>query len=188
MDCYALLQGIFPTQGSNRHLLSLLHWQGRFFTTSATRDLRGHTEWVSQGVQIRVSALSVMLRASLTVYQVETIKNWGFPSFTHIHHNWIFSLCPDLRFSAHSHQPLLRVKSRTLYQLSGEPGAGLRAAFHLRPLQRHLPLQPRSSLIKTEGRGNKREPAVTELPAGTLLSDPAIPAAWEGVIIRLLIL
>ena len=27
MDCHALLQGIFLTQGSNPHLLSLLHWQ-----------------------------------------------------------------------------------------------------------------------------------------------------------------
>ena len=25
--CYTLLQGIFPTQGSNLHLLNLLHWQ-----------------------------------------------------------------------------------------------------------------------------------------------------------------
>ena len=27
VGCRALLQGIFPTQGSNRHLLSLLYWQ-----------------------------------------------------------------------------------------------------------------------------------------------------------------
>ena len=27
MGCYALLQGIFPTQRSNLHLLCLLHWQ-----------------------------------------------------------------------------------------------------------------------------------------------------------------
>ena len=27
MGCHALLQGIFPTQGSNLHLLGLLHWQ-----------------------------------------------------------------------------------------------------------------------------------------------------------------
>ena len=27
MGCYALLQGIFLTQGLNPHLLSLLHWQ-----------------------------------------------------------------------------------------------------------------------------------------------------------------
>ena len=27
MDCHFLLQGIFPTQGSNLRLLCLLHWQ-----------------------------------------------------------------------------------------------------------------------------------------------------------------
>ena len=27
VDCHALLQGIFPTQGSNLHLLCFLHWQ-----------------------------------------------------------------------------------------------------------------------------------------------------------------
>ena len=27
VDCHALLQGIFPTLGSNTHLLCLLHWQ-----------------------------------------------------------------------------------------------------------------------------------------------------------------
>ena len=27
VGCHALLQGIFPTQGLNPHLLCLLHWQ-----------------------------------------------------------------------------------------------------------------------------------------------------------------
>jgi len=27
IGCHALLQGIFPAQGSNQHLLCLLHWQ-----------------------------------------------------------------------------------------------------------------------------------------------------------------
>ena len=27
VDCHALLQGIFPTQGPNPHFLSLPHWQ-----------------------------------------------------------------------------------------------------------------------------------------------------------------
>ena len=40
VGCHALLQGIFPTQGLNLHLLCLLHWQVHslrlvFFTTSA---------------------------------------------------------------------------------------------------------------------------------------------------------
>ena len=36
VGCHFLLQGIFPTQGLNPHLLHLLHWQAWFFTTSAT--------------------------------------------------------------------------------------------------------------------------------------------------------
>ena len=27
VGCHVLLQGLFPTQGSNLHLLHLLHWQ-----------------------------------------------------------------------------------------------------------------------------------------------------------------
>ena len=38
VGCHVLLQGIFPTQGSNLCLLQLLHWAGKFFTTSATRE------------------------------------------------------------------------------------------------------------------------------------------------------
>ena len=30
VGCYALLQGIFPTQGLNPYLLCLLHWQVSF--------------------------------------------------------------------------------------------------------------------------------------------------------------
>ena len=36
MGCGALLQGIFLTQGSNLHLLSLLALAGGFFITSIT--------------------------------------------------------------------------------------------------------------------------------------------------------
>ena len=35
VGCHALLQGIFPTQGSNQHLLCLLYW---LLTTRATRE------------------------------------------------------------------------------------------------------------------------------------------------------
>ena len=36
VDCHAFLQGIFLTRGLNSCLLRLLHWQGGFFTTSAS--------------------------------------------------------------------------------------------------------------------------------------------------------
>ena len=43
VGCHALLQGVFPTQGSNAGLLCLLHWQvGGFFTTSAPWEAPTH--------------------------------------------------------------------------------------------------------------------------------------------------
>ena len=35
VGCHFFLQGIFPTQGSNPHLLCLLHWQADSFTTES---------------------------------------------------------------------------------------------------------------------------------------------------------
>ena len=34
VGCHALLQGIFPTQGSNPHLLCVLHWQAGLYHKS----------------------------------------------------------------------------------------------------------------------------------------------------------
>ena len=36
VGCHALLQGIFPTQGSNLHLLGLLHWQAGSLSVIST--------------------------------------------------------------------------------------------------------------------------------------------------------
>ena len=36
VGCHALLQGIFPTEGLNPHLLCLLHWQVGSLPTRAT--------------------------------------------------------------------------------------------------------------------------------------------------------
>ena len=61
VGCPALLQGIFPIQGSNPSLLCLLHWQAGSFTTGATWEdadcfrgpgrfhmLRSNEAWVLQ--------------------------------------------------------------------------------------------------------------------------------------------
>ena len=38
VGCHFLLQGIFPNQGSNLHLICLLHWQADFFLPLAPRE------------------------------------------------------------------------------------------------------------------------------------------------------
>ena len=42
VGCHALFQGIFLTQGSNPHLLHLLHWQAGFFTTNIAWEAPNH--------------------------------------------------------------------------------------------------------------------------------------------------
>ena len=39
VGCHFLLQGIFPTQGSNSHLLHLLHWQANSLTLAPSGKL-----------------------------------------------------------------------------------------------------------------------------------------------------
>ena len=41
VGCHVLLQGIFPTQGSNPHLLHLLPWQAGSLTTSTIWEAQG---------------------------------------------------------------------------------------------------------------------------------------------------
>ena len=43
VGCCALLQGIYPTQGSNLCFLGLLALAGGFFTTRATWEAQGHS-------------------------------------------------------------------------------------------------------------------------------------------------
>ena len=42
MGCLALLQGIFPTQGSNLRLLCLLHWQAGSLSLAPPGKLKKH--------------------------------------------------------------------------------------------------------------------------------------------------
>ena len=42
VGCHFLLQGIFPTQGSNPRLLGLPALASRFFTTSAISEMLNH--------------------------------------------------------------------------------------------------------------------------------------------------
>ena len=45
VGCHTLLQGIFPTQRLNLHLLTSAALAGRFFTTSTTRYLHSQFFW-----------------------------------------------------------------------------------------------------------------------------------------------
>ena len=42
VGCHFLLQGIFPTQESNQHLLHLLHWQADTFSTVPAGNIHIH--------------------------------------------------------------------------------------------------------------------------------------------------
>ena len=46
VSCHALLQGIFPTQGSNPRLLRLLHWQAGSFPLAPPGE-NGCLFWLS---------------------------------------------------------------------------------------------------------------------------------------------
>ena len=71
VGCYALLQGIFPTQGSNRCVLRRLHWRGGFFTPSAT--------WVLPVVTSTVT----FQRRSLPVYLFQVLWFLHLPTRAH---------------------------------------------------------------------------------------------------------
>ena len=73
VDCHAILQGIFLTQGSNLRLLCLLHWRTGFFTTSATWEAYKH-------VKVKVKSLSrVRLLVTPWTTAHQALCPWGFP-------------------------------------------------------------------------------------------------------------
>ena len=52
VGCHFLLQGIFPTQGSNLCLLCLLHWQVDSLPLSTTCEVPYLHQWGSQGSEL----------------------------------------------------------------------------------------------------------------------------------------
>ena len=58
VSCHALLQGIFPTQGSNPHLLSLLHWQaGSLLPAPPGKPIQWRLYKIAKGGAWRASEL-----------------------------------------------------------------------------------------------------------------------------------
>ena len=54
MGCHALLQGIFPIQGLNLHLLCLLNWDEGVFTTSAIWEASGEQRLLMQSLAVKI--------------------------------------------------------------------------------------------------------------------------------------
>ena len=76
VSCHALLQGIVPTQGSNPHLLYLLHWQ----MGSLLPPGKGYAGVVLTLKGNRTSLdLSLRASASATCFLVLPLIGWGQP-------------------------------------------------------------------------------------------------------------
>ena len=77
VGCHAFLQGIFPIQGLNLCVLSLLHWQAGFFTTSAT--------W--EGRQLKFNILKTRLITSPSLPILPSV----FPNYVASDVSWTVS-------------------------------------------------------------------------------------------------
>ena len=51
VGCHALLQGIFPTQGMNLHLLRLLHWQAGSLSLGPSGEAHTYTVQTRDSLQ-----------------------------------------------------------------------------------------------------------------------------------------
>ena len=80
VGCHFLLQGIFPTQGSNPHLLCVLHWQadslplshlGSPYTAPGGHLILHVCEWY-QGVTRPMQLYMVALNLNDTIYKRKT--------------------------------------------------------------------------------------------------------------------
>ena len=63
VGCRGLLQGIFPTQGSNLHLLCLLHWQVGSYHTKKKKKIQRFNDIMIKGVND-----ICMIRGKLLLY------------------------------------------------------------------------------------------------------------------------
>ena len=76
VSCHALLQGNFPTQGLNLHLLGLLQWASRFFTIRPPGKAHGVADGIKKQETINL----------LDVYKILYTKN---PQNTHSFQVWL---------------------------------------------------------------------------------------------------
>ena len=86
VDCHALLQGIFPTQGSNTCLLRPLHWQAAFLSPAPP----GKPKRVRRAPQV-VSRKQDYIYYSICVY-THMLEGICVYMYTHTH-TYIYILC-----------------------------------------------------------------------------------------------
>ena len=103
MGCHALLQEIFPTQGSNRHLLCLLHWQV------------GSLPLVPPGVVLEFTGWFGLLHSVVLGVEGERGKQWGLgggrPSLLRVLYIAFLVTCGPDSFPPLSGHPLLLTTS-----------------------------------------------------------------------------
>ena len=94
--CHALLQGIFPIQGSSPHLFWFLHWQA---SSSAT--------WEAPNIQLELKLLLIHIDLNLStlILDIERLINISFMNF---------AACWDIAYP-----PLERVGLQTAFLLPG---------------------------------------------------------------------
>ena len=82
MGCRALFQGTFPTQGSNPHLLHLLHWQ------VGSLRLVPKEESEKVGLKLNIQKTNIMASGPITLWEIdgETVVTlfWGAPKSLHM--------------------------------------------------------------------------------------------------------
>ena len=78
VGCHFLFQGIFPTQGSNQHLLCLLHWQvGSLPQESPGKLIKGKWKW--KVAQSRLTLCNPMDYTVHGILQVRILEWVAFP-------------------------------------------------------------------------------------------------------------
>ena len=136
MSCHFLLQGIFPTQGSNLHLSHLMHWQAGSLPMC---------EWVQVKKKKKIPCCSFSCKglserkrdAEITRSQDYALKLFGGNCWTRRplekpRRRWVLHVCIGVGVSQKVHWRCLMV-SGTMHMMHTDPGWGVAAEGSLPP-------------------------------------------------------